>query len=197
MTPSIAPTRLELAFKGERDYLQGGDIFNALAALTGARDSVVLQMNKVMRHALDAVPVPEGGPAVEFNALFEYDGAGGRHSIAVVEDGSAEVTSRKPYDEAAVVADARLSGERIFSPGPSETTFIERAIALNKVLLNARFAPAKIKWWFARLELDRVPISPRSAGVAFVASVGGRIAKSALEADGDACGFIYFLRDRT
>ncbi len=196
MTPATLPIRLALAFKGERDYLHGSDIFNALAALTGAREDVVLQMNKVMRRALNAVPAPDGRPSGEFSALFEYGGGGGRCWIALVEDASVEVTARRPYDEASVAAGARLSGNRIESPGSGAATFIERAIALNKVLLNARFAPEIIKWWFTRLELDRVPENPRSVALTFVAGVGARITKSSIEADGAGCGRIYFSRER-
>jgi hypothetical protein len=196
MTEASARTRLPLAFKGSRDYLQGGDIFNALADLTGAREGISLQMKKVMRHPLDSVSVPAGRPGGGFSAWFEYGGAGNRHCIGLLEDASSEVPGRMPYDEDAVIAGAHLSEARIESPGPGVATFIERVIALNKVLLNARFAPQKLKWWFTRLELEMLPAAPRSIALTLAASVGARLTKSIIEVDGVPCGHIYFSRDR-
>jgi hypothetical protein len=167
-----------------------------MVLMAGARAGISFRMHRIARHPLDAVFAPAGLAKDTFSAWFEWSTEEGRQCIGLREDTSTDVRSIESYDEAVVIADACLSEGRIESPGPGVATFIEWVLVLNKVLLSARFAPAKFKWWVASLDLDTYPLDPGSIALHFIASVGPRLTKSAIEADGVRVGASCFSGGR-
>lgn len=186
------PIALDLPFRGARDYLQGADIFNALIDLTGAQENMSLRLHALMHHGIDAVPIPDVTTDLkQFAGVFIYGGPEGLQKIGL-RDNSKIVTKRVPYDEPRVIADASVHDHRIVSPGPSEFTFMERVLALNKALLQDIIPIEGIRWLATRLDLTRVPSSPMTLAVELVERLGTRLTKSSIAVDGEDVGFVYF-----
>jgi len=184
---------LDLPFKGTRDYLHGTDMFDALLRITEAKGPVVLVLRRTMRHPVDAVPIPRGVAPSAHSAEFHYTWAGSDRTIVVREDPGRIVTRRVPYDEEAITAGAAVCGTSLSSSISGSYSFIEYVVTLNKLLLS-RWAPGMTasKWLFTRIELDIVPESPKRLDLNVTASIGCRIAKTAIRADGRLLGHIYF-----
>jgi hypothetical protein len=182
---------LDLAFRGDRDYLQGGDIFTALIELTGWRGAVSLHFHRLMRSGVDAMEIPDGRPGADFDAVFWYGPTEKQRCLGLRADPSRTVLARIPYDEESVVADAVIVPPRIESPGPGRASFIERVLALDKLLLKHQFAPEKGRIRLARLDLDYVPASPREIVLIHQASLGPRLMRCRIMADGHMAGSIF------
>ena len=183
--------------KGARDYLHGTDIFNALVDLTGARENLSLRLRRVMRHGIEAAPIRDAGTDLkEFAGLFLYGRPDTLRQIGLRENPAIEVKGRVPYAESEVTADAKLRAEVIVSPGPSRYTFIERVIALNKVLLLESVSTPKVRWWLTRLDLTRVPSPATMLSLGLAERCGMRLIKSWITADGEDVGYIYFSGTR-
>lgn len=184
---------LDLPFKGARDYLTGADIFDALLRITGAKGPAVLVLRRFMRHPINAVPIPLGADSSAYPAEFHYSSVGSDHTVVVREDPSRSAARRVPYDEEAVTAPAVISGTSLSCRISRSYSFIEHVVALNKLLLNRSALGATApKWLFTRIELDAVPESPDTLDLRLTASIGSRITKTAIGADGRFLGHIYF-----
>lgn len=189
----LDPIALELPYKGNRQYLHGTDIFNAVVALTKPRHAVSFRFHRVMRHPIELVPVDilakVGRDSAGCYVLSELDET---RKIWLFRDAPArKVTRRVPYDEADVVADAAHRVDGIESPGPSPYSFIERSVALNKAMLMKRGDTAG-GWLFTQLDLTRVPAEPRSIELRLTGFLGTKMAKSAIVCDGDPIGHMTF-----
>jgi hypothetical protein len=186
---------LDLPFKGTRDYLHGTDIFDALLRVSGARDRVVLILRRPMRHPVDVVPFHSMPNPTAYHAEFHYVAGRRTRTLVLRENSSRKVTHRIAYDENDVTAAAEITDGSLKCQISSSYSFIEHVVALNKVLLNS-FSPAvsSPRWLFARIELDTIPQAPKVLDLKLVASIGSRITKTELGADGCSLGHIYFSR---
>jgi hypothetical protein len=189
---------LELAFKGDRNYLHGTDIIPALLEITGPASNLSVQIYRMTSHFLVArhVTAPQLAElrrSRELCALMSYDQPScGQAMIAVTEDTSQKVLSSRPYDEAAVVRTATRAGDKI-SQGTSETgTFFERVVALNKRLLTE--LEGEPNWLFCGLELAQVPARSAPLSIVMTNNVGRGLYKSSIAANGAEIGSIVFAR---
>lgn len=175
---------LRIPFKGDRTYLHGTDLFNALVAATGADRDIELTIFRPMTRLPAATRTDRTKAKTETAGALFCTGAE-CWSITETEN---EVTERVPYDEGAIVSNGLIADESIV--GPIAKSFIETAVAYNKALLSS--VTGNADWWFVRLELKRVP--PASGEVKVRLLVQSRMTKSSIEIDGDEVGYIYFSR---
>lgn len=193
---------LVLPFKGTRDYLHGSDIVPALLALTGPVTRASFHFHRVARQPLAARVLDEAQLAAlrageGLFALMSGVAPGGRRVLVGVVAGrdDAPAIARVPYDEAAIVAGARIDGATIEDSRADAASFIERTLALHKHLLDTLHGPAA--WLFSRLDLARAPARPATLRLAFQRRVGTEVFVSALEGDGERLGTLYFTRAST
>ncbi len=183
---------LDIPFKGARQYVHASDIFNELVALTKWRGGVSLHFHRPIRCSIEAAELAAGESGSGPDALFWYGPADRRRCLALRGNPERPVTARRPYDEALVVADAVMDPPWIRSAGPGNASFIERVLALNKVLLNRQFSVAGGRWWFARLDLDRVPENAVRIELLSRRALGARMTKSHIVVDGLTLGSVFF-----
>lgn len=184
--------QFDLAFRGERNYLQGADIFDALIGLTGWHGPVSLHFHRLMRSGVDAIEVADGRPAACFDAAFWYGPPEARRCLGLCANPARPILERKPYDEPSVVAGAVVRPPRIESPGPIRASFMDRVLALNKLLLTRQFAPDKGSFRLARLDLEFVPENPTKLVLVHQASMGLRFVRSEILADDCSAGSVFF-----
>lgn len=181
----------EIGFKGDRKYLTGADVFNSLIRLTGAQGPASLQFHKLLANEVEAFEV---GPDDNLRGLpvsFVYHKNGKRWRVGLREL-PASPAKRTPYDEDLVALHSEIEGATIRSIHPTPYTFIERAVALNKRLVN-QCLNHEVKWIFGRLDLTIVP--PFEVGaieINLVQSTGTRLTKSSIVVEDRAVGSIYF-----
>jgi hypothetical protein len=190
--------RLDIGFKGNRNYLHGTDLFDAMVALNGeasgsAISDIRMSFYRPITHRVEAVRARPGSAASSHPAaMFELKIDGAPVIWALQEKAGQAVEGRRPYDEDAVAAGSRVEDRAIAQAKPTPYTFIERVVALNKRLLDALQGGRKVSWWFARLELGRLPPAAPALRLGVETELGGRLVRSSIAVDGAPAGSIYF-----
>lgn len=190
-----ARTRLNLAFKGSRDYLTGADILMELLPLIDPAHNISLRFHRLTAVAIDLVALqPNADPSL-YDGVILYDDTADRPHRAALEAISAQsVTERVPYPEDLAVADAEISDQSIVSHKAEGFSFIERAIALNKVLLTKLCGTdAATKWIFTRIDMPERPHMPMPrVKLTALSTSNPRLIKSALYLNETPFGHIWF-----
>lgn len=187
---------LKCRFRGARDYVHGTDLFRALLDVTAASGPICLEIHRVIRRQAEVFRAAEGQKRGDLNSIaatFEYSSGGEREVMFVRERPGLEIAIREPYDEQAVVSNAVLSADEILSDSQEYGAFVERVLALNKLLL-ASIAGPQHKWWFSRLKLDSIPRDECRLALRFLTSFHWKLTKTLIIADGSAVGEVYFSR---
>lgn len=194
---------LKLAFKGDRDYVQGPDMLDGLCALlttqAGHTDPRSLQFSvpRMTRQSLSVELLPQTEPVLDPQpvAVLSFLSRETRWRMIAREDGT-PITERREYDEGAIAAAAKV--DRALTTVRLATqldyTDIELWTALNKLLLQTCFADRKGKWLFVRCELDRYTRSTPYAHVELqlVSNFHFRLTRTRITVDGAERGSIYF-----
>lgn len=191
---------LQLSRKGNRSYLHGTDMYDAIMSVLEARGHVEgpirLKIGRETNRTLSLYVAPVNDattrPADEVaNFAATVDG------IAVtgwlVESGGL-VVDRYEYDEMPVEEAGRIDDDAIRFIGVSPISPIETAIALTRRLHVVRMPPGGSKWMFTGLEIAR-PLracDARNMTVTLRHRLGFRLTKSALQAGTEEVGYIYF-----
>lgn len=205
--PTNEPVTVDLrfAFKGERNYVHGTDIYQAIMdALTQefaqplqtVCTGLKLSFRKPSQHhcqlwlapAMAAGTRPDS-PSVEIQFLQEAQPFTG----CLVET-SKPVTERYRYDESGIMASSRVEQNTVTQVCYPGYSMIENLVAMTKRLHLTHFPHAQGNWFFSRLELSQpLPASSgQSTSVTLKQNLGQRLTCSTLVIDGENVGTIYF-----
>lgn len=199
MNPTLP---LELPFRGERSYLHGTDLYQAMVAALGSglpAGPVSITFHHLLKHQPDLVCSKESllhlreDPAFRGEARF---GSGSSVLNGALMESDRPVTGRKACNEgevasAAIVDEAAKTATLI---EPATGCLIEQIVFLNKHLHLKMLPHLSPKWLFARLELLK-PLaeeSPRELVITLKQVLGNRFTRSEISADGQRAGFISF-----
>ncbi|MGZ8362623.1 MAG: hypothetical protein ACXW3D_02080 [Caulobacteraceae bacterium] len=181
--------KITIPFKGERAYIQGPDLFQAaldhIRQQHGEPGGLRFSANSFIRSNQVVLSETGEGP-VRMSAM-----AAGQPVTVVMAEGEMETGHRVPFDEAAIWAEAMVSGLSATGPVSSRVCMIEHAVSLNKLLLSTLY-PTTRKWVFTRAELESAPRAQESVGLTCLSPAGARLYKSSVAVDGASLGFIYF-----
>lgn len=153
---------LHFEFKGERNYVQGGDIFNALSTVAqqsfgGGFVALLAFRSIARRQCVLAFENPASMAAVATGSIRAGDGQ--THPFWLFER-EEELVGRYPFDEEAIVRRTEVSihdrSIRLLPDG--SVTLIEYVIALTKRLNYLLSPDIDGKWLFGQLNLD-VPLN--------------------------------------
>lgn len=199
--------KLVVGFKGQRNYIQGGDIFNALTEVVASlvQDEAAfvswLAFRTFARASCSVMTEPPAvGDKLIAQARIEVDDPARQGQklfipVWVIEDPE-PIDDRRPFDEEKLLAPAILDVENksctllqrsIYTP-------IEDLIALTKHLHNVLYPEIDGKWLFAQLDLE-IPLGNayRQAAVILKSVVTGRFSVSDIVIDGRNIGTIRFI----
>jgi hypothetical protein len=198
----VKTRRLDVRFKGDRTYLHGTDLFDEMTRLCSAGRgaplaNVRMSFYRPITHAVEAVRALSGAASARPAALFEASAGGERIAWELHERAGEPVAGRRPYDESAVAAQSTVDGRTIEQLQPTPYTFVERAVALNKRLLEEVRRGRPTSWWFARLELAGLAPPSPALRLGVEAELGGRLVKSWIDVDGLRAGSIYFSEKKS
>ena len=193
--PAAPRTRLNLAFKGSRDYLTGADILMELLHLIDPARNISLRFHRLTAVSIDLVSLQPNADPSAYDGVVLYDDVAGQPRRAALEAIPAEpVAERVPYPEDLAVADAEIIDQSIVSRKAEGFSFIERAIALNKALLTRLCGTdASTKWIFTRIDMPERPHMPMPAvKLTALSTSNPRLVKSALYLNETPFGHIWF-----
>ena len=204
--PAIAAIRLEplaLCFKGERDYLQGGDLVEAVSGVARRElGSRVARFQVAVHRFFRAQPDLHWGMTNDARGFARPAAAGA--DFTVLADGPAlcgwlsestrAVDRRVPFDEPGIAARCKIDGDAIALRAQTGFLPIEVAVSMTKALHNARLPADSGRWIFTKLDLQRL-LQPRDGAdlaVELKGNLHGRLTKSEIRAAGQPIGWIYF-----
>jgi len=194
---------IPVQFKGQRDYLQGADLHDALCALVEANgyaniEKIDLTFHKIVREGVDARisdRVPASAAPGDTVAVFHFRANGNDKAIFLIPNGQ-PVTVRIPYPEEQIVAACEFNRERqsMSVPGSLPFSNMEILVAANKALLQRLFPDEPGKWIFTRLQLTEGIWHRRfeTLEVRLEANLNFLLTRSAITAGNMALGRIFF-----
>ncbi len=186
-------TILDLAFKGERNYLRAGDIHTALVKLAWDRFGPQAEVNSLtirrpFRHAIQV----SFEPSAEFSGSFRV-----RHDAESIpgwlRDTGNPVARRIPYDTSPLPA-AAVSGPgfaRIMEPLPGFAA-LDTVVCMSK-LVAQQTSPRH--WWLCRLNLDSPLTETCPIEVRMLQNLGGQFLVLEIVQGGLAIGTLHCILD--
>jgi hypothetical protein len=194
--------QLELPFRGERSYLHGTDLYQALSAAVPELPStgpVSLNFHQLLRNQPDLVLSRESLLPLRENPAFRGEirwGAGEELWHAALLESDRPVTARKACNEAEVAAAASVdvAAKTAVLNRPAPGLPIEQVVFLNKRLHLEVLPHLSPKWLFARLELvaPLPDVLPDGLTISLRQVLGNRFTRSEITAGGERLGFISF-----
>jgi hypothetical protein len=195
---TFATVPLELAYKGDRTYLQGPDMVDAVIDCLARVEPqhmhgpVKMMMHEFARNQVDLLysigaercPKPE-------NARLEFSLGNGVTGWLVETD--RPVTMAQPYPEEVVLAGSKVDGKIITAEHREAFSAIEVIVSMTKRLHQTLF-PTQPKWIVTRLELSN-PLErryPEGLQVELLHVLGSRLTKSVVRSGRADLGHIYF-----
>ena len=199
MNPKITP--LQLCFKGERNYLQCGDLCNAvMEAVSGSFVGEVIRFQLAFHRFIAKQPdmvllegdKPSSRPE-NVAAEFAVSGSLGKASGWMVET-EREVDCRIPFDEQRIAMHCGFGGESVSILGDSGYPPIEVAVSMTKQLHNRMLPSSAGRWIFTRLDVSRLFQSGDATAltISLQENLYGRLTKSEIKVHGTPFGPIFF-----
>lgn len=193
--------QLSTPYKGNRHYIQGGDLFNTAQAtaekVTGVKDAYISRLSftrfayRQCELVIDPDRVMSGAKPMGEGAFRLPDGT---DQVFFLYEGEVEPTERRPYDEEGMVAPATFKDNSATLDGPIQYSSIEAIIALTKVLNYRLAVPKAGKWVFGKIELNQsLPSIENILIITRTKSVPGRFSINEIIIDGVTVGTIQFI----
>jgi hypothetical protein len=199
MIPKITP--LKLCFKGERNYLQGGDLCNAVMEAVGGSsvgEAVRFQLafHRFIAKQPDMVWLEGDKPSSRpenVAAEFSVSGSLGKASGWLIET-DREVDCRIPFDEERIARHCSFGGESVSILADSGYLPIEVVVSMTKLLHNRLLPASSARWIFTKLDLSRCLVAGDASALTITLkqNLHGRLTKSEVNVHGRSLGFIYF-----
>lgn len=193
---------LNLPYKGDRDYLHGTDMYlETIRVLNGVKVEALtgkcrLVIHNVARHQCqliytflyDTAKRPE-----KFIAEFNFISDAGNLMAWLVET-SEDISNRIPYAESQITKNCILSDRSIKLSCRTRFSAIEELVAMNKLLHITKYPPGELRWYFTRLDLDRL-LTKNDAGnlqLKLKQNFNNRLTQSEVILHNQIIGHIYF-----
>ncbi|BEK05896.1 hypothetical protein [Campylobacter jejuni] len=151
---------LNFNFKGERNYIQGPDVYNALLPLIN-QDSCKnfdLSFHQIMtQNILLSNEIPKNLEDLYFICKFQQSNI--EQQIYGIKNIKSKPIQRYPYPEEQILENAKIdfNNKTISLNKATNFSFMEEIIALNKFLLQTiiqKETPGK--WYFSKLQTKRI-----------------------------------------
>jgi hypothetical protein len=198
-------TPLQIAFKGDRNYLHGTDFFKALDDVakdfTSGRACFIhqLKLRRLVNKACNVASLPpEDRSLLVGEATLQLEG-GGLQNLWLIETGN-PITERRPYDEETAFADVLIDIPNRVALLEKGTGFtpIEEIIALTKKLSYALKPDIDGKWLFGQLSIqERLKTGYKVLKIQTTQIVGGRFSINDISIDNRKVGVIHFIVGET
>lgn len=183
---------LNFNLKGQRKYIQGPDIYNAIANFYENMKLYELSFHQMMTHN---IILCEDMPDKNLYFIAKYKNQIDEKILFGVKNESSVPLKSIPYPEENIISKSKIdfSTQEITLFNTSGFSFMEEIIALNKYLLLNITNNKKGKWYFAKLILNDdfkvfYPLSMR-----FKTLFNNMLAKSEICINGKIAGAVLFF----
>lgn len=185
---------LDFCFKGSRQYVHGTDIFTKLIEEynNDIKNIDIAFHGITINNMTFSTDKPETEEVrVTFRSLYNDN----KIKLFGVENESS-VNCRYEYLEEKITANSSVdvTEESIALNTPTEYSFIEHIVAMNKALLENLYPEVNGKWYFTRLQLkENIDMSDISSLKLILRSnFQFKLTKTAIIVNEKEVGFIYF-----
>jgi|GEM_PF-1295596 len=191
--------QIEFQFKGERNYIHGTDMFDAMIATPS---STLINNIRFTVHDFVCSPICQLYQADNKDALNSVQGIRARcqfnvnditHWLALTQmDVDTAPVNRYEYDENQIISLCRMEGAGIVLTQYSPFTFIENIVAMNKYMHQQLFPDALGKWIFTRIDLIVGCDEHEQLALQLKHNMNYRLTKSDILVNGKKVGDIFF-----
>jgi len=185
---------VKFVLKGERDYVQGTSVFNALvdvASKNGFRSGTLSMSLKRMLVGTCCFVEHRVGEADDAVIAKFTDDGGTVLSLVISDSRPEEAPAREPFDEELACKGSRVRGESIVLEHPKHDDLIELAVSLCKKLHMETVSSTK-KWIFSRYD-GKAPLArPESIEIQIRKKVGTKLTCSDVIFDGVKVADLFF-----
>jgi hypothetical protein len=186
---------LNLCFLGQRDYLHGTTLFDALRPWYETGTHIQFKLARLMKTDRVQVELLPGGGGTEgnYSVTLRWGEVGTERRIGVMPLEPSPSPERVPFDEEGIVRRAQFEDRSVILTDPQGESLIRTIVALNKVLLfRILTPPLPGQWLFTRLGLETAPMSFQQVSLRFRSNVGVAAVTSSIEVDGHNLGTLMF-----
>ena len=188
-------TPLDLRFKGDRDYLHGTDMVDAVIGQFDGMSDIAVRIQKIADRPVETVVLPDSSNERK-NMVAVFSGRLGDKNISIGlrEIEGAASPGRYPYDDRDVVTDAVFDFENQTAEMTWNTNYtpIEQIVALQKALLLGCFADAAVHWYFTRLDVSVLPDRFDKLVLSVTQALGTNLVRSGISLNDNDIGNVYF-----
>jgi hypothetical protein len=181
---------LTLPFLGDRTYLHGTTLFDALLPHCPRDAALSFKISRMIE--TDRVEVSSIVGNTDAHASITWEGGG--LEVAPVTPSANLV--RQDYDESRVTSAVEFAPDKRSATFASEPpfSFVATLVPLYKTLLSRNQHGDRVgQWLFTRLDITGVPTRFVPLTLTYAGSLGrGSIARSRISADGSELGLVYF-----
>jgi hypothetical protein len=185
---------LKFVFKGNRDYVQGTSLFNALVHAAGQRGLTEGRINVSFKHVINnpLCVLEQRSPTSEDSVAARISGKNGDSvALCINEALETEIADRQEFDEPEVCRGAVLGEKSIVQENPYHQDRIELLVSLCKKMHLECIDDSK-KWVFSRYD-GRFPIPAlNKVELRITKQVGTRLTCSEVLVNGEKIGDMYF-----
>lgn len=194
----MQPKLLDFRYKGDRDYIHGTDIFNALI---GLHSPAAISKVRFTIHGFVRTPRCEVYRADSREALStlqdikvraSFDLSGVTQWVALRESSSPGPVGRYEYTEDRITALCTIQDHGVALRRESNFTFIETVVAMNKYMHAKLFADADGKWIFTGIDLGHGCDAGTGISLKIGRDVNYRLTRAEIMHNGHAFGNIFF-----
>lgn len=176
---------------GERTYVHGVDILEALLAATGAEREITLVLRTagaVGIEAQEAAPA-EGEPVC---GEFRHRRAGHPQRLWLRHRPDRPIVARHPWDQSALLRGATLNDGCATQPADGQGSLLHRVVAMGLALLE-RSHPG-VHWSIAEIACRHRPPPDGAIAITVAPRLGWRFCHVAMTVDGSPLGHILMAR---
>jgi hypothetical protein len=202
MDETLHSVSLRLAYKGERDYLHGTDIYNAVTGIIGGSNPgivfnrIKIAFHKVARNQCKLIygnySLLEQMPK-NINVEVNYISSSA-NIIGWLCETDEHVIEHIPYQEEEIIKRSNIDGKKITIDSELQFTPIEVLVAMTKQLHVIHYPVKTGRWFFARIDLNRLlTISDAQTLVVEIEkNLNNRLTKARIHSGEEMLGYIYF-----
>jgi len=189
---------IEFRFKGNRDYIQGPDIYNAImgAHRPDTVSNVHFVIHDFVRTTRCEVFQAESQRDlreirdIKVRAKFEVSGV--TQWVALKSAAASGPFGRYEYSEDRITSLCNVEPRGIVLDGESPYTFIETVVAMNKHMHRTLFTDAVGQWLFTGIDLLRGCNARERIALRCGRDVNYRLTRTEIVHDGQPIGNIFF-----
>lgn len=182
---------LTIQLRGDRNYVQATSIFDGIVLLRQAIDMDINEIDFAMRRFTNKkcfLTLNSDNTFNDESIIGEYRDTCGK--ITILET-TQPIIERIPYDESAIVNQCVIHENTINVPQDIPSySFIEKAIAAYKNLLQKIFGKSGNFFFFIRLTLDYIPLGDLQ--IIYNRIISRKYYQGSIKSNQKIIGLIYF-----